>query len=93
MSDAPSDVTGTPSETPGAYARHVRAVLRSRCVNLCTKAGYFPLPDEDALENVYDTAIWWCATTAEALGPDGSTAMPGSCDQPGRSCYEPPMTP
>lgn len=76
-----------------SYARELREILRTRCVHLCTKAAVFPLPDSDEEENPYDTAIWWCGVTTEALGPDGSTAMDGACDRPGRSCYEAPDTP
>jgi hypothetical protein len=62
-----------------------------RCVHLRTKA-YFLVPSGDgAPGNPYPTATWWCARTREALGPDGSTACPASCDVPGRSCHEPPV--
>ena len=64
-------------------------ILRTRCGNLCTKSAVQALPDHDAQPNPYDTAIWWCARTTEALGPDGSCAEPGACDAPGRACYEP----
>ncbi len=73
-----------------SYRKRLRAVLKIRCVHLCTKAAFQPLPDEDELANPYDTAAWWCARTTEALGPDGSAAADGDCDGPGRECYEGP---
>ncbi len=71
----------------------LRATLRVRCRQLCTKAAAYPFPDAYATPNPYDTAVWWCARTTEALGPDGSAAGPGACDAPGRPCYEPPARP
>ncbi len=79
------------------YRRRLQKILRTRCVHLCTKEMVQPLPDDDEQENPYDTAIWWCGRTTEALGPDGSSACPGDCDGPGRTCYDappgPPLTP
>jgi hypothetical protein len=72
------------------YRRRVREVLKVRCRHLCTKAGAFPLPEPEDEENAFDTTIWWCARTTEALGPDGSSAAPGDCDGPGRECYRAP---
>ena len=72
------------------YARRLREVLEVRCVHLRTKAAYLPFPQQADLENPFDTAVWWCSRTCRALGPDGSTAAPGSCDLPGRECYEAP---
>ncbi len=76
-----------------SYARRLRETLKVRCVHLCTKSVILPLPAEGDLENPFDTAIWWCERTAEALGPDGDTACPGDCDGPGLRCYEPPVAP
>jgi hypothetical protein len=76
-----------------SYARRLREVLKVRCTYLCTKAMIRPLPGPDDEENPYDTAIWWCDRTGEALGPHGDTAQPGDCDGPGLECYEPPLTP
>lgn len=73
-----------------SYARDLRKVLLVRCRRLCTKAAVHPLPDADELPNPFDTAIWWCDVTTEALGPDGRAAEPGACDGPGRACYEAP---
>ncbi len=73
-----------------SYRSELRAILKVRCAHLCTKAAVMPLPEADAVRNTDDTAVWWCAHTTEALGPDGSCAEPGACDAPGRSCYEPP---
>jgi hypothetical protein len=70
------------------YRSRLRQILKVRCRHLCTKAAVHPLPDPDEIENVHDTAIFWCALTTEALGPDGSSAEPGDCDAPGRTCYE-----
>ena len=75
-----------------SYRERLRQLLKVRCVNLCTKSAVHPLPDDDEKENPFDTAIWWCAYTTEALGPDGDAAEPGDCDEPGRSCYEPPVS-
>jgi hypothetical protein len=72
------------------YAARVRAELRTRCLQLRTKAAFFPIPGSLEQANPYPTAIWWCERTCEALGPDGSAAHPSTCDAPGRSCYEPP---
>lgn len=74
-----------------SYAREIREVLKVRCVHLCTKAAVHPLPDSDELPNPFDTAIWWCGRTTEALGVDGQPAEPEVCDGPGRSCYVPPF--
>jgi len=71
------------------YRSRLRQILRVRCTHLCTKAAVQPLPDPDQEENAYDTAVFWCGRTTEALGPDGSSAEPGACDGPGRDCYEP----
>ena len=71
----------------------IRRVLRTRCLHLCTKAAVHPLPDSDEPENPYDTAIWWCGETTEALGPDGFAAEPGTCDAAGRACYRSPRPP
>jgi hypothetical protein len=70
------------------YRSQLRALLTVRCRHLCTKAAVQPLPDPDEVESVHDTAIFWCARTTESLGPDGSSAEPGDCDAPGRTCYE-----
>ncbi len=75
------------------YRERLVQILRTRCVHLCTKAALQPLPDADEQENPYDTAIWWCARTSEALGPDESAAEPGTCDAPGRDCYQAPPGP
>lgn len=75
------------------YAARVRTELRVRCVQLRTKAAYFPIPGKSDEANPYPTAIWWCGRTCEALGPDGSAAQPGACDTIGRRCYEPPVRP
>jgi len=71
------------------YRSRLRQILKVRCVHLSTKEAVQPLPDPDEVENVHDTAVFWCARTTEALGPDGSSAEPGICDGPGRACYEP----
>jgi hypothetical protein len=73
------------------YAERVREELKVRCIRLRTKAAYFPLPRAGDRESEAPTACWWCLETSEALGPDGSTARPGDCDGPGRSCYQPPV--
>jgi hypothetical protein len=72
-------------------AREIRQVLKVRCLHLCTKAATYPLPDADEGPNPYDTAIWWCGLTTEALGPDDEPAEPGICDRVGRACYAPPF--
>jgi hypothetical protein len=66
------------------YAKKVREALRVRCVHLKTKRAFLGLPAADEVENPFDTAVWWCERTCEALGPDGSTAHPTSCEKPGR---------
>ena len=73
-----------------SYRSELRAILKLRCVHLCTKEAVMPLPDHGDVENDHDTAVWWCARTTEALGPDGSAAREGACDGPGRPCYEAP---
>ena len=73
------------------YRTRVRKALKVRCLHLRTKASYFPLPDPGEEENPADTAIWWCARSLDALGPDDGTAGPDHCDDAGRSCYEPPV--
>lgn len=75
------------------YREKVIAALRTRCTCLKTKAAFLGLPEPDALENPFDTAVWWCEKTAEPLGPDGRTAAPASCGGPGRGCYEAPGGP
>ncbi len=75
------------------HAARVREELRTRCVHLCTKAAFFPLPQQGDATNPSPTAIWWCARTLRALGPDGTAAHPSLCDAPGRRCYEPPVRP
>ena len=78
---------------PSDYARKVREALRVRCIHLKTKASFLGMPSSQHEENPFDTAIWWCERTCHALGPDGSTADPGHCEAPGRTCYEPPVRP
>jgi hypothetical protein len=78
------------SGQPGEYAARVRAELKTRCVHLRTKAGFFPLPQECDEGNPYPTAIWWCAKSFAALGADGAAAHPTACDAPGRGCYQAP---
>ena len=68
----------------------LKSLLRVRCVWLRTKAQFTNVPQAGDHVNPYDTACWWCFRTGETLGLDGSTAEPGSCDAPGRSCYDPP---
>jgi len=72
-------------------ARRLRRELKTRCLHLCTKAASFPLPDDDDPVNPYDTAIWWCGRTTEALGPDDSAAGPDACNDAARACHEPPF--
>jgi hypothetical protein len=69
-----------------AYARKVRAALRVRCVHLRTKAAFLGMPGPGDPENVFDTAVWWCGVTCEALGPDGASASPERCSTEGRAC-------
>jgi hypothetical protein len=73
------------------YADRLRAELKTRCVWLRTKAAYLPLPESGAVENPYDTAVWWCLRTAAAFGPDDHAAGADTCGGPGRPCYEPPV--
>lgn len=75
------------------YRRKVLAQLRVRCIHLETKRAWLGLPGADDVENPFDTAVWSCARTCEPLGPDASAAEPGSCEGPGRACYEPPVRP
>lgn len=72
------------------YRQRVRQALRTRCVHLKTKASFLGLPGPEAVEDPFDTAVWWCQRTCEAMGPDGSTASPATCEAPGRPCYEAP---
>ncbi len=85
-----ADGTSPPSGSAGEYARRVREALRVRCTHLKTKRSFLGMPGPGDAENPYDTAVWWCERTCEALGPDGSTAEPSSCERPGRPCYAPP---
>lgn len=80
-------------DQPGDYARRVREALKVRCVHLKTKESYLGLPGPDAEEGRFDTTLWWCAQTCGVFGPDGGTAIPGPCERPGRTCYEPPRRP
>ncbi len=73
------------------YPARLREVLKVRCLRLRTKAAYTNFPQAGDHENPFPTATWWCEKTGEPLGADGSTACPGDCDRPGRSCYEPPV--
>lgn len=83
-----------PSPGPsGEYAQRVRAALKTRCVFLKTKEAYLGLPGPGSEEGRYDTAIWWCERTCQALGPDGAAALPRDCERAGRACYEPPLRP
>lgn len=75
------------------YRRKVEAALRVRCVHLKTKRSFLGLPEPGARENDVDTAAWWCARTAEPLGPDGRTAERRTCEGPGRPCYRAPPRP
>jgi len=72
------------------YRARVRRELLTRCVHLKTKASFFPMPREDEEASPFESAIWWCGRTCEALGPDGAAAHASPCGAPGRRCYEPP---
>lgn len=77
----------------GSYRREVQEALKTRCVHLLTKRAFLGLPEEDEVDDPFDTAVWWCQCTAEPLGADGSAAEPRSCGGSGRSCYEEPLRP
>lgn len=84
----------TPSSSePPSYADRLREALKTRCVQLKTKSAYIGLPGPHDAEGAFDTAIWWCERTCQALGPDGRGAHPSSCEHPGRPCYEAPRRP
>jgi hypothetical protein len=78
------------SVTDDDYPTRLRAILRTRCLHLRTKAACFPFPRPDEEQNPDPTAVWRCGRTCEPLGPDGSAAHPTSCDAPGRRCYARP---
>jgi len=73
-----------------SYRDEVLRSLRVRCVHLRTKRAFLGLPEEGDRPNDVDTAVWWCARTARALGPDGSVAGPAGCAGAPRSCYAAP---
>jgi hypothetical protein len=75
------------------YARKVGEVLKVRCVHLKTKSSYTGMPGPGDVESDIDTAGWWCERTCAALGPDGETARPATCERRGRICYQAPLRP
>lgn len=77
----------------GDYAQRVREALKVRCVHLKTKEAYLGLPGPGSQEGRFDTTIWWCEQTCGVFGPDGASALPASCERPGRACYVPPLRP
>ncbi len=74
----------------GEYTRRLLQELKVRCVHLTTKEQFVGVPEAHEQEFPADDAIFWCARTNEALGPDGSEVCHTHCHKPGRTCYEGP---
>ncbi len=76
----------------GDYTRDVQAALRKRCLNLVTKESFLGIPEAHEQPFAHDEGIFWCDKTGEVLGPDGSEVCARVCGQPGRGCYEGPVS-
>ncbi len=62
------------------------------CSNLRHKGMYVmsvPDPDEFKFYDPYDATAYWCIRTQKALGPDGKSVHPSTCQHAGtRGCCE-----